>query len=386
MSPEPGLAESWETSEDGLTWTFHIRDDVMWSDGEPLTADDIAYTYNRILDGGPEAATWGSYLPASRRHRARRHDGRARAEEAERGAAAAADPDRARAHLEGRQRGRGQELRQRAQDGEPVVGSGPFRLVEGTAGGSTYRFEANPDYWQGAPHIDEVVFRVYKSEDPVVQALIKGEIDFVDDISAAPGRGARGRARASPPERRLAGLRRDRVQRRRRWTPRPASRSATATRRCRTRLPPRARLRDRPGRTRREGLPGRRHAGRHDHPAGVRGLALGAARGRGLHLRPGAGRAAARRGRLHDGRRRLAHDAGRHADRHAAAVRAARRRRRRSDTMEFFKEWLGDLGIEAEVERLRVATSSPTSSSRATFDAFQWGWYVEPDPTRCSAT
>ena len=34
-------------------------------------------------------------------------------------------------------------------DGQPVVGSGPFRLVEGTAGGSTYRFEANPDYWQG---------------------------------------------------------------------------------------------------------------------------------------------------------------------------------------------------------------------------------------------
>ena len=69
-------------------------------------------------------------------------------------------------------------------DGQPVVGSGPFRLVEGTAGGSTYRFEANPDYWQGAPHVDEVVFRVYKSEDPAVQALIKGEVDFVEDITA----------------------------------------------------------------------------------------------------------------------------------------------------------------------------------------------------------
>ena len=64
MSPQPGLAESWETSDDGLTWTFDIRTDVTWSDGEPLTADDIAYTYNRILDGGPESATWGSYLKA----------------------------------------------------------------------------------------------------------------------------------------------------------------------------------------------------------------------------------------------------------------------------------------------------------------------------------
>jgi peptide/nickel transport system substrate-binding protein len=69
-------------------------------------------------------------------------------------------------------------------DGKPVVGSGPFRLVEGTAGGSTYRFEANPDYWNGTPHVDEVVFRVFKSEDPAVQALIKGEVDFVEGISA----------------------------------------------------------------------------------------------------------------------------------------------------------------------------------------------------------
>ena len=64
MSPQPGLAEGWDTSSDGLTWTFDIRDGVSWSDGKPLTAADIAYTYNRILDGGPEAATWSSYLKA----------------------------------------------------------------------------------------------------------------------------------------------------------------------------------------------------------------------------------------------------------------------------------------------------------------------------------
>ena len=53
MSPEPALATEWETSDDGLTWTFTMRDDVTWSDGEPLTAQDVAYTYGRILDGGP---------------------------------------------------------------------------------------------------------------------------------------------------------------------------------------------------------------------------------------------------------------------------------------------------------------------------------------------
>ena len=62
MSPEPALATEWETSDDGLTWTFTMRDGVTWSDGEPLTAQDVAYTYGRIIDGGPEAATWSSYL------------------------------------------------------------------------------------------------------------------------------------------------------------------------------------------------------------------------------------------------------------------------------------------------------------------------------------
>jgi peptide/nickel transport system substrate-binding protein len=60
MSPVPSLAESWKTSEDGRTWTFHVRTGVSWSDGRPLTAHDVAYTFNRVLDGGPESVTWGS--------------------------------------------------------------------------------------------------------------------------------------------------------------------------------------------------------------------------------------------------------------------------------------------------------------------------------------
>ncbi len=46
---EPSLAKSWEHSEDGLTWTFHLRDDVKWHDGEPFTAHDVAFTFNRII-------------------------------------------------------------------------------------------------------------------------------------------------------------------------------------------------------------------------------------------------------------------------------------------------------------------------------------------------
>ena len=57
--PSPGMAASWETSADGLTWTFHLRD-AMWSDGRPVTADDFVYAYRRILD--PKTASIYAYL------------------------------------------------------------------------------------------------------------------------------------------------------------------------------------------------------------------------------------------------------------------------------------------------------------------------------------
>ena len=44
----PGMAQRWETSDDGLTWTFHLRP-ALWSDGAPVTADDFVFAYRRIL-------------------------------------------------------------------------------------------------------------------------------------------------------------------------------------------------------------------------------------------------------------------------------------------------------------------------------------------------
>lgn len=55
----PGMAERWETSADGLVWTFHLRP-ALWSDGRPVTAEDFVYAYRRILK--PETAASYSYL------------------------------------------------------------------------------------------------------------------------------------------------------------------------------------------------------------------------------------------------------------------------------------------------------------------------------------
>jgi peptide/nickel transport system substrate-binding protein len=184
MSPAPALATEWDTSTDGLTWTFHIRDDATWSDGEPLTAGDIAFTYGRVLDGGVAANNWSSYLS---------NVDTVTAPDDETVVLSLSKPNATLPLLpipilpehiwKDVSKDDMKTYKAEPTDGHPVVGSGPFELVEGTAGGTTFRFVAKDEYWGGATHVDEVVFRMFKSSDPAVQALIKGEVDFVWDIT-----------------------------------------------------------------------------------------------------------------------------------------------------------------------------------------------------------
>jgi peptide/nickel transport system substrate-binding protein len=58
---EPDLAESWKLSEDGKTWTFRIRDDATWQDGQPVTSADVLYTVGALKDpdaSGGRSASW----------------------------------------------------------------------------------------------------------------------------------------------------------------------------------------------------------------------------------------------------------------------------------------------------------------------------------------
>jgi ABC-type transport system substrate-binding protein len=60
----PASAESWEVAEDGLTWTFHIKDGLQWSDGTPLTAYDWEATYRYEADPNTRGTLRGS-MPGS---------------------------------------------------------------------------------------------------------------------------------------------------------------------------------------------------------------------------------------------------------------------------------------------------------------------------------
>lgn len=63
LNPVPELAESWETSEDGLTWTLNLRTDVTWHDGEPFTANDVAFTVYKIMDPTTQTQYRANYAP-----------------------------------------------------------------------------------------------------------------------------------------------------------------------------------------------------------------------------------------------------------------------------------------------------------------------------------
>jgi peptide/nickel transport system substrate-binding protein len=179
LAPAPGLAEDWEVSEDGLTWTFTIRDDATWHDGQPVTAHDIAFTYNYIVDNA--VSLYANYFPATDEIVAR--DDTTLLWKTKQPTLAPEWPPWVYIlpeHIWGEFK----NLKEAEKfDNVPAIGSGPFQLVEWKRG-QFIRMRAYKDYWGGAPTIDEVVFRVFKNQEAMVQALKKGEIDFAEGISA----------------------------------------------------------------------------------------------------------------------------------------------------------------------------------------------------------
>ena len=68
MQPVPWLAESWESNDAATVWTFHVRQGVKFHDGSPLTADDVVYTFQRLLDpktASPAASELGAIKPTA---------------------------------------------------------------------------------------------------------------------------------------------------------------------------------------------------------------------------------------------------------------------------------------------------------------------------------
>jgi peptide/nickel transport system substrate-binding protein len=177
FATEPGLAESWTASDDGLTYTYTLREGLLWSDGTPLTADDVAWTVNTSRDQG-----WMNHSSITANLEATAVDARTVT-------ITSSVPDPKLPTMDvyilpkhiWEEQAAGDITTYDALDG---VGAGPFTLQEWKSGQS-WTMKANPNYWKGAPAIDQVVFRVFTNADAMVAALKKGEIDAANAVPSS---------------------------------------------------------------------------------------------------------------------------------------------------------------------------------------------------------
>ena len=189
VEPVPGFAESWTRSADGLTWTFKIRPGMKWSDGQPATSEDARWTMQYVLDATKAERVLGagylepyqtaagvtavtapdpetlvvtsnlnnplllqSYIPILPKH-----------------VWSKLDPKAASSSF---------------QNPAPIVGTGPYQVVEYKPG-QFVRLQRNANYWGQQGAADQVVITTFKSDDTMIQALKKGELDYARDVPAA---------------------------------------------------------------------------------------------------------------------------------------------------------------------------------------------------------
>ncbi len=175
----PGLTESWDVSDDGTLWTFKIRQSVKFHDGEPLTAEDIVFSYNfyqshedfpylpvyteyfesveapddstvviTLSEAIPNMESQLVFLYVLPEHIWAEHDDPTAAVEFE---------------------------------NDDMIGSGPFKMVEYKQGEFVH-LAAVKDHFLTPPKIDEVVFQTFDNQDALVQALVTGQVDMITEM------------------------------------------------------------------------------------------------------------------------------------------------------------------------------------------------------------
>jgi peptide/nickel transport system substrate-binding protein len=180
LQPVPALAESWETSADGKVWTFHLRRGVTWQDGEAFTADDVAFTYNYIIENEmgaysslttfidkvvavddatvdircsqPKANVLRTWIPIL--------------------------PEHIWSKVRPSAAGSGYVNK------PPIIGTGPFQVVESKKG-DYVKLQASPTFWGQKPTVDEILFVTYQNPDTMTQDLLNGSLDAAWGIPSA---------------------------------------------------------------------------------------------------------------------------------------------------------------------------------------------------------
>jgi peptide/nickel transport system substrate-binding protein len=181
LNPIPALAESWESNEDSTVFTFKLRQGVTWHDGSPFTAEDVTYSFDRVLnpDNGAAGRSTVAIIesieivdPATVRFNLSVPKLFFPAVLANLSATAIIKSGSADAG----------DLKQ------TVNGTGPF-TVEEIKSGDYIRFKKNPNYWnQPLPYVDELILKLMVEEDTRVAWIRSGQADYIDLYAEAAAR------------------------------------------------------------------------------------------------------------------------------------------------------------------------------------------------------
>lgn len=191
---EPALAESWEVSEDGLTYTFHLRD-ATWSDGKPITAQDFVYSWMRVLDPAAGAKNTSMFylIDGAEAHFTNGGEG----------AVAISAPDdktftftlanRIPYMMEMLTYTNFFPVREDVVTADPegwtrdpatFIGNGPFKVTEFNFGESVV-FEKNPAYYDADKvQLDKLTFRLIPELSTALTAMEAGQVDGINDVPA----------------------------------------------------------------------------------------------------------------------------------------------------------------------------------------------------------
>jgi len=172
---QPDLAESWEVSDDGLTWTFHLREGVRFHNGDPFTAADVKFSLERLIDPATGSTHSGAFDPNLQVTIIDDYTV----------AVTLSMPD---ADLLDNLAASSivmvpkSVVEANGNLNEVVVGTGPFYLAERRVDVKTV-LARNPEYFEeGLPYLDRIEYRIIQDDTARLVALRMGEVHFIDRV------------------------------------------------------------------------------------------------------------------------------------------------------------------------------------------------------------
>lgn len=178
LNLQPGLAESWEQSEDGKTWTFHLRQGVKFHNGREMTADDVKWSFERLIDPATGAGNAGRVGPPE-----------TQIEVVDPYTVAITHPEPFGIFPQsiGFDKSTGIVAKESLEEDGTIsipIGTGPFKITD-VQGTTRLVLERNDDYWQeGLPYLDQIIIEPIPDDTVRETALRSGEVDWI--LAIAP--------------------------------------------------------------------------------------------------------------------------------------------------------------------------------------------------------